>query len=251
MKRKSVIIFILILMSFGLHAQQPRVAIDSMHEAIRDFRDSIREDIRDYKDSVRLARYEMVRSMPHELRLGWGDQMFEYLMWREKGHPVILSPSYQAEYNEHFRHIQHWFVEYLYNVNYWYAIGLQVDYSGVIWDKVLRNGEGTELSREINKQFHNIAIIPTVRFSYYHRDYVSLYSALGIGVNVNTGTEMDYKGRSTVASPAVNITLLGMRVGKGRWYGALEVGGLFALNGTEEIYMIASRIFTASVGVRL
>lgn len=251
MKRKSVIIFILILMSLGLHAQQPRVAIDSMHEAIRDFRDSIREDIRDYKDSVRLARYEMVRSMPHELRLGWGDQMFEYLMWREKGHPVIFSPSYQAEYNEHFRHIQHWFVEYLYNVNYWYAIGLQVDYSGVIWDKVLRNGEGTELSREINKQFHNIAIIPTVRFSYYHRDYVSLYSALGIGVNVNTGTEMDYKGRSTVASPAVNITLLGMRVGKGRWYGALEVGGLFALNSTEEIYMIASRIFTASVGVRL
>ena len=89
-------------MSFGLHAQQPRVAIDSMHEAIRDFRDSIREDIRDYKDSVRLARYEMVRSMPHELRLGWGDQMFEYLMWREKGLRTFKRIVMRKQLSHHF-----------------------------------------------------------------------------------------------------------------------------------------------------
>jgi hypothetical protein len=125
-----------------------------------------------------------------------------------------------------------------------------VDYSGVIWDEVTRNGAGKELSRELNRSFHNIAMIPTVRFSYFHHDYVSLYSSLGFGLNVNTGTELDLKGRKTAVSPALNITLLGVRVGKGHFYGALEVGALAALNGKDEVYMLGSRIFTASVGVR-
>jgi biotin-[acetyl-CoA-carboxylase] ligase BirA-like protein len=73
---------------------------------------------------------------------------------------------------------------------------------------------------------------------------------IGVGINVNTGTEL-MKGRATVVSPAVNITLLGMRLGKGRWYGALEMGAMAALNNAHEVYMFGSRIFTASVGVRL
>jgi hypothetical protein len=138
----------------------------------------------------------------------------------------------------------------MYNLNYWYSFGMLVDYSGVLWDEVTRNGKGKELSRESNRSFHNIAMIPTVRFSYFHHDYVSLYSSLGFGLNVNTGTELDMKGRKTAVSPALNITLLGVRVGKGHFYGALEVGALAALNGKDEVYMLGSRIFTASVGVR-
>jgi hypothetical protein len=88
-----------------------------------------------------------------------------------------------------------------------------------------------------------------VRFAYLLQDYVSLYSALGVGVNVNTGTELDYKGRQTVAAPVVNITLVGVRVGKGKWYGDVELGGMFSLNGRDELYMLGSRLFTASIGV--
>jgi hypothetical protein len=115
---------------------------------------------------------------------------------------------------------------------------------------VVRNGQGEELSREVDRNFHNITIVPTVRFSYYHHDYVSLYSAVGVGLNVNTGTE-EIRGRTTMVSPAVNITLLGMRVGKGRFYGAVEIGGMIALNNAYEVYMMGSRLFTASIGVRL
>jgi hypothetical protein len=124
------------------------------------------------------------------------------------------------------------------------------DYSGKMWDRVVRDGRGRELLRETDRAFHNITIVPTVRFAYFHHDYVSLYSAIGVGINVNTGTEL-MKGRATVVSPAVNITLLGMRLGKGRWYGVLEMGAMAALNNAHEVYMFGSRIFTASVGVRL
>jgi hypothetical protein len=115
----------------------------------------------------------------------------------------------------------------------------------------LRNGKGKELEREVNQSFHNIAIVPTVRFSYYRHEYVSLYSAIGAGLNINTGTELDYKGRKTAVAPAINITLFGVCAGKGRWYGALEVGGMLSFNSAEEVYMLGSRIMTASVGVRL
>ena len=249
--KRYAIVSVFLLTSMLVAAQQPRVAIDSMHTAIREFRDSVWQDIRDYRDSIREVRRHAYDSIPHELRIGWGDQIFETLMWRNELHPTVLPPEYQTIYDEHFRYTQHWFFEYLYNVNYWYSFGFQVDYSGVLWDEVIRNGQGTELSREKDQQFHNIAVIPTIRFSYLHTEYSSLYSSLGVGLNINTGTELDFKQRYTAFAPAVNVTLLGLRVGKGRFYSMFELGGLFALSSTDEIYMLCSRLFTVSLGVRL
>ena len=231
--------------------QQVQSKIDSIQYKIQDFRDSMRLEVRAYRDSLREARRHMYDSMPHDLRIGVGDQLFETLMWRDRGHYQNMPEWYEAPYDENFRYTQHCFVEYMYNFNYCYSLGLLVDYSGVIWDRVVRNGKGEELSREVDRNFHNIAIVPTVRFSYYHHDYVSLYSALGVGLNINTGSEMDYKGRYTAVAPVANITLLGIRVGNNIWYGAVEVGGMFSLNYGYEVYMLGSRLFTASVGVRL
>ena len=249
---KNHFLSLLILCSTLATAQVPtRYAIDSMHSEIRDFRDSMRTEIRSYKDSIREVRRHAYDSLPHELRIGWGDQSFETLGWYDPGHTTIMPPSYHATYNEHFRYTQHIFAEYLYNINYRYCFGLIVDYSGVLWDEVLRDGTGRELNRDPNHCFHNIAIVPEVRFSYLHTEYVSCYSSLGIGLNINTGTELDYKKRQTALAPVVNISLFGFRAGKGRWYGAIEIGGMISLLNTNEVYMIGSRIFTASVGVRL
>ena len=230
--------------------QQVQSKIDSIQYKMQDMRDSMRLEVKAYRDSLREARRHAYDNMPHDVRMGWGDQLFETLMWRDRGHYSDMPGDYVDFYDENFRYTQHCFVEYMYNFNYWYGLGLLVDYSGVIWDRVERNGQGEELSREVDRNFHNITIVPTVRFSYYHHDYVSLYSAVGVGLNVNTGTE-EIRGRSTVVSPAANITLLGMRVGKGRFYGAVEIGGMIALNNAYEVYMMGSRLFTASIGVRL
>ena len=254
--KRIVGILLLSLCSMGLSAQdlrevnQVRSKIDSIQYQMQDFRDSMRLEVKAYRDSLREARRHAYDNMPHDLRIGWGDQLYETLMWRDRGHYSDMPVSYETPYDENFRYTQHCFVEYMYNFNYWYALGVLVDYSGVIWDRVVRNGQGEELSRELDRNFHNIAVVPTVRFSYYHHDYVSLYSAIGVGLNINTGTEF-IRGHATVVSPAVNITLLGMRVGKGRCYGALEIGAMAALNNAYEVYMFGSRLFTASIGVRL
>ena len=220
-----------------MHAM--RIARGTMHKNIRDMRDSVRDDMR-----------ERVKQYPHQLRIGWGDQMFETLVWYHQPHSTIYPESYIGQYEEDFRYVQHWFAEYQYRVRYWFNVGAMVDYSGVLWDKVHRNGKGEELDREKDCNFHNIAILLTMRFTYFHSKYVSLYSGLGAGLNINTGSELDYHDRYTACAPALNITALGMSVGNERWFGAVEFGGLYSLMNMYEVYMAGSRMFTVSVGCR-
>ena len=125
-----------------------------------------------------------------------------------------------------------------------------IDYSGVVWDKVQRNGIGEEIKRDKNCNFHNIAIMVTTRFAYLHSKYVLLYSGLGVGLNINTGSEIDYRDRKTALAPALNLTVLGMSVGNEKWYGAVEFGGLYSLMNIQEVYLAGSRMFTLSVGCR-
>jgi hypothetical protein len=125
-----------------------------------------------------------------------------------------------------------------------------IDYSGVVWDKVQRNGIGEEIKRDKNCNFHNIAIMVTTRFTYLHSKYVLLYSGLGVGLNINTGSEIDYRDRKTALAPALNLTVLGMSVGNEKWYGAVEFGGLYSLMNIQEVYLAGSRMFTLSVGCR-
>lgn len=221
---------------------------DSLLRELRATRSHLRKDVRKVRDFVREDLYAMVDSIPHEVRIGWGDMLFEMLVWHESAYPTALPEQYMEVYNEQFRYTQHWFAEYMYNASYRYSLGCLVDYSGVLWDKVMRNGRGEELSRDKNHWFSNISIVPTIRFSYYRSPYVSLYSSLGVGLNINTGSELDFKGRRTAMVPVVNISLLGVRVGHGRWFGAVELGGMISLLSTNEVYMLGSRLFTASFG---
>ena len=221
---------------------------DSLLRELRATRSHLRKDVRKVRDFVREDLYAMVDSIPHEVRIGWGDMLFEMLVWHESAYPTALPEEYMAIYNEQFRYTQHWFAEYMYNASYWYSIGCMLDFSGVLWDEVTRNGHGQVLTREKNHWFSNISIVPTIRFSYYRSPYVSLYSSLGVGLNINTGSELDFKGRRTAMVPVVNISLLGVRVGHGRWFGAVELGGMISLLSTNEVYMLGSRVFTASFG---
>ena len=143
MNRLYWIIFLTVFALSG-HAERTtpirdvRAKIDSMQHVLHQHRDSARLEIKAYRDSVRDVHRHAPVDMPHHLRVGWGDQLFETLMWRDLGHYSYLPEDYEAKYNEKFRYTQHWFVEYLYRLNYRYSFGLLMDYSGVIWDSVLR-----------------------------------------------------------------------------------------------------------------
>ena len=251
MQLRRLIIFVCLLsaplLAMGQHS---RIVRDSINTVIREFRHSVRQDIRDYRDSIREVRRRPYDSIHHELRVGWGDQLFETLVWYNQPHPTIYPESYIGQYEERYRYTQHWFAEYQYRVRYWFNIGAMIDYSGVVWDKVQRKGTGEEVKREKNCNFHNISIMATARFTYLHSKYVSLYSGLGVGLNINTGSELDYRGRKTVLAPALNLTVLGMSVGDEKWFGAVEFGGLYSLMNMHEVYLTGSRMFTLSVGRR-
>ena len=223
---------------------------DSLKQVMRIARDNIYMNIRGVRDSVRNDLRDIIRKHPHQLRIGWGDQLFETLVWYDQPHSTLYPESYIGQYEEQYRYLQHWFVEYQYRIRYWFNVGGMIDYSGVVWDKVNRNGLGEEVSREKNCNFHNIAIMATARFTYMHSKYVSLHSGLGVGLNINTGSEIDYRGRKTALAPALNLTILGMSVGNEKWFGAVEFGGLYSLMNIHEVYLTGSRMFTLSVGCR-
>lgn len=190
-------------------------------------------------------------SMRNELRIGWGDQLFESLVWHNPTSIVTSMPATSTfEYKENYRHHQHLWLEYQYRFNNWFSLGAMTDMSEVGWDKVTRDGTGKELVRDKRNYFYNLVVMPTVRFTYFHHPYVNIYSGLGIGVDINGGTETDGMGRHTVVAPALNFTVVGISANYKRWFVAFDYGGMYALKNANAIYMVKSRMLNLSIGAR-
>ena len=118
------------------------------------------------------------------------------------------------------------------------------------WDDVTRNGAGLEVSRSKNHYFYNVVLMPTVRFTYFFHENVNLYSGLGIGLDINGGTEKNAFGKKTEVGAAVNITLIGISANYDRWFWTVDFGGMYALQNTNKIYMASSRIINVGFGAR-
>lgn len=197
-------------------------------------------------------------SLKHEVRIGWGDQMFESLMWQISSPVAIypttpfLNPADVRQYrDERFRYHQHWFAEYQYRFNRWFGMGFMLDCSGVSWETATRNGFGDVIDRSKRKYFYNIAMMPNFRFTFYNHKYVSLYGALGVGLNINSGTEKNIFGDLTDFGFVANATVLGVAVNYQRWFLNFEYGGMYSMKNQNTVFMIKSRMFTLSFGVTL
>ena len=187
----------------------------------------------------------------HEVRIGWGDQLFESLMWHNPTNIMTNMPTtWEKTYHEDYRHHQHLWAEYQYRVTHWFSYGGMIDMSEVDWDDVTRNGAGLEVSRSKNHYFYNVVLMPTVRFTYFFHENVNLYSGLGIGLDINGGTEKNAFGKKTEVGAAVNITLIGISANYDRWFWTVDFGGMYALQNTNKIYMASSRIINVGFGAR-
>jgi len=196
-------------------------------------------------------------SLKHEVRIGWGDQLFETLMWQETA-PITVLPKtdflhpedYRQSRNEQYRYTQHWFAEYQYRVNKWFSAGLIFDGSGVLWKNVIRDGYGNEVS-STNHNFYNIMILPSCRFTYLNIQYLSLYSGIALGLDINGGTETNKYGKKTDCAFAFSVALLGISANYQRWFWTFEYGGAYALKSQHDVFQLKSRMFTLSFGVRI
>ena len=187
-------------------------------------------------------------SMRHEVRVAVGDMLFETLMWHNDVHRNYLgSPDRAYTERQHFCYTPHIGAEYQYRINRWLGVGALVDFQYTAWENRTYNNLN-QLTATSDENFYNLTILPTVRFTYLHTEYVSLYSSLALGMNINGGTETDIYGKKTAVGAAFDIGALGITVGHGHWFGSAELGGMFALKNTATIYMLASRIVSVSVG---
>jgi len=187
----------------------------------------------------------------NELRIGWGDQLFESLMWHNPTYITKTMPAaYEQTYKENYRYHQHIWLEYQYRFNHWFGLGGMMDISEVGWDQVLRDGTGAELARDKNHYFYNLVIMPTVRFTYFHHPNVNIYSGLGLGIGINGGTETNNQNRKTDVGAAFNLTLVGISANYQRWFWAFDFGGMYSLKGANYIFLAKSRMLNLSFGAR-
>ena len=187
----------------------------------------------------------------NEIRIGWGDQLFESLMWHNPTNIATTLPAtWQRTYHENYRHNQHLWLEYQWRFNHWLSVGGMFDMSEVNWDDVTRDGTGVEISRSKGHYFYNLVIMPTVRFTYFHHPNVNIYSGLGVGLGINGGTEKNVYGKNTDVGAAINFTVIGVSANYKRWFIAVDFGGLYSLKNANTIFMASSRIINASIGAR-
>ena len=162
----------------------------------------------------------------NEIRIGWGDQLFESLMWHNPTNIATTLPAtWQRTYHENYRYNQHLWLEYQWRFN-------------------------AEISRSKGHYFYNLVIMPTVRFTYFHHPNVNIYSGLGVGLGINGGTEKNVYGKNTDVGAAINFTVIGVSANYKRWFIAVDFGGLYSLKNANTIFMASSRIINASIGAR-
>ncbi|MGN0190857.1 MAG: hypothetical protein ACI39U_04310, partial [Candidatus Cryptobacteroides sp.] len=182
-----------------------------------------------------IVRKTVTPNNGHSLKLAVGDQLFENLVWQNPQKINNMMPeSYRETYKERYRYTCHWSLEYQWRVNSWFSVGALVDGSACFWDDVLRNGAGTELSRTKNRFFANLTIMPTLRFDWFTLPVgedmtMGMYTALGVGLDINGGTEYDLRGRRVVTGLAVDLRLISLEYTVGHWGVNLELGGLTAI----------------------
>ena len=187
----------------------------------------------------------------NEIRIGWGDQLFESLIWHNPTSITTTMPaSWQQVYHEDYHYNQHLWVEYQWRFKSWFALGAMMDMSEVNWSDVVRNGKGEVISRDPHHYFFNLVFMPTIRFTYFHHPNVNLYSGLGIGIGINGGTETNMYNHYTDIGAAVNFTVFGVSANYQRWFMTVDFGGLYSLKNANTIFMASSRIINVGVGAR-
>ena len=178
---------------------------------------------------------------PHEIRIGYGDPMFETMVWHN-------SPThYTLEQTTDYRFSGHIFAEYHNRPNAWFSYGGQVDYQQVWWTREIPLPD-THQNTEC--YFFDLSVMPTIGFTFFWSEWVNLYCGMGTGLLINGGTEKDYLGHQVAFAPVVDLRFLGVSVGKGMFFGTVDIGGMFSLLNANTVYMVGSRIFTASFGIR-
>lgn len=185
------------------------------------------------------------RVQKHSVRIGWGDMLYETAVYYPTAthvfdYPAGLPETYRSKERYNYKFTGHIFAEYRYSFSELFSAGIMADYESFSWENALFDRYHKKTEQLPDSKFHNIVIMPTARFCYFHKGPVRLYSGLGAGMLASIGA-------STELAPAIYLNVIGLQYGNGHWSGAIDLGALNAFDGVRSIYMLGSRLISISV----
>ena len=156
--------------------------------------------------------------LKNEITVRWG--VVDDEDWYYNGHGYIGDYSYWGSPLERYNNGKYYYDDQIYTqaltVSYtselkrWLALSINASYSGVF-----QNERETASGKKMDKYTkHRIAIYPMVRFTYFNRPSVRLYSAVGLGFGMKRegwSNNDDYDYENYVSG---QITFFGISVGK-------------------------------------
>lgn len=178
----------------------------------------------------------------HTVRMGWGDMLFETLVFHSSlpgtyPSPETLPSSFTRTENYDFGYTGHFYAEYSYRLSRVVSVGIQADVEGIFWKEGTFDRYHKPKVPATQVRNWDIVLMPTVRFTYLNRPLVRLYSGLGAGALF----ALDNAGGFQLAS-ALNFNWIGVEIGKGHWGGNVELGMLNALTDAYHVFQLGSRL---------
>lgn len=218
----------------------------------------------------------------HSIRLGWGDALLSDMNGRlisanvvpnendnyleqVQGMPAPEAHDYLTNYrmaldeSHKIYSLGHFFLGYRFQLTPLVGLGIEADVSASTDRFCLVNGYRSIVDEHAKNQLIHLSLMPTVRFSYYRRQMVELYSSFGVGYTFSkfiSAVPMEWGkgGDSDTQGIALSATLLGVNVGNEHWFAEAELGGLctYPLFWHEATYgtIYESRLLSISVGYR-
>ena len=222
-----------VLLTIGVmaawHTSAQDIDIDALSKSVATYTAEISNETRDAKYYENLHRFN--NNFPslkfnNSLQVGAGAPglILSLLFW-EYGYDKDTLPSFANTFSEKLAKARFYdtptitipalAIDYHHNVKRWLGLGVK----GVVGFETM-----TERHVGTNKIFRrNSRVVTTalfdMRFSWLHRNYVSMYSSLGLGFSYQRETT----GYSETI-PMIDVTWVGLHVGQ-RVYGFVELGG--------------------------
>lgn len=200
----------------------------------------------------------------HSLRIGWGlgsNHPYKNYINTTSGDPIDpieaiqgmtsaeahdFLQRYRKTANTQYSNRGHLFLAYQYKFNHWLSAGVELDWLSCHYLFDYQDGYGVLVERARTSYLDQMTIMPTVRFTYFCRPLVELYSGLGLGYTLSVES---FVSHGFTVSP----TLFGVNVGNEHWFAEVELGGMVTVTtswiGNPEI-LFSSRIVSAAVGYR-
>ena len=165
----------------------------------------------------------------HELRLGVSDPLGFTYMRELFASPFLGEPVVGVSYTKQiFTPV--FSLDYHYRATKWFWLGLTTGYNFYKQKGNFMNLERPEYTWQLKE--HHFLIMPSLRFSYFNRPHLTLYSGLAVGLYIKHGRvylDNDFLIRPRTIDhnrvfSAFQLTAFGLKAGAKHWFGSFEAG---------------------------